>query len=128
MSTLREEIERALRTADLVLADGDTRAATNRAYYAMFYTAQYYLNERHFERSRGIKTHSGTRRQFDLLAVKEDGLDPSLSKALSRTDEQRSASDYSFTTPAPTLEETASALATARSFVATVLAAIEGDQ
>ena len=125
---MRDLIDQTLGTAERNLEHGDTRGAMNRAYYAMFYVAQLYLRERATDETIGTKAHAGTRRQFDRFAIKRDGLDRSLSTALSRLEEQRLASDYELTQPDPTIEETRAALDTARRFVRAVLGALEPTQ
>ena len=81
---------RFLKTARLSLEDGDLRTAVDRAYYAMFHTAQAAL------KAKGVKTrtHRGVLRQFSQEYVLKGEVDVELGKQLRRAFSLRQLSDY----------------------------------
>ena len=112
---LLEQAERALRTARLVLDDGDAGAATNRAYYACFYLAQAALAGL----GEAPKTHSGTHTRFRLHFVAEGEVSLHVGSILSDAFAARQRADYNAAATTD-LHAAADLLADAENFVATV--------
>lgn len=110
-----DQAAEALAAAELNLANGLERSATNRAYYAMFYAVLALLAERTIETSR----HSGAVAQFDLLYVKSRVFRADMSRSLHRAFLHRQAADYGAeaTLTHPEIE---SLINEARTFVAEV--------
>lgn len=82
--------ERALETARLVLDDGDTAAAANRAYYACFYAAQAIL----LDYGEEPRTHRGIHHRFRERAVLTGLVPPELGRTLPYAASIRERSDY----------------------------------
>ena len=81
---------RALRTAKLVLDDGDWVAAINRAYYAIFYAANAVLELDGLERSK----HSGVLSVFRQKYVKTGLIEAEFSDIYGQTFQARNKGDY----------------------------------
>ena len=113
--TLVEQAERALRTARLVLEDGDANAATNRAYYACFYLAQAAL----VGVDEAPKTHSGTHTRFRLHFVADGPVSLHVGSILSDAFAARQRADYN-TAAVTDLQAAADLLADAEHFVSAV--------
>ena len=119
MTAKQEELvrkaERALRSARLVLDDGDAEGAANRAYYACFFLAQAAL----LGRGEEPKTHSGTHSRFSLNFISEGVVPASVGSILIDAFVARQRSDYNSATVA---DERAAAdlVADAERFVAAV--------
>lgn len=82
---------RDLRSARLLLADGDTNGAANRAYYAMFHAATAAL------RARGVrlpKPHSQVLGSFSRHFVKEGPIPATVGRALQVGEQLRYNADY----------------------------------
>lgn len=82
--------ERYLRTAHLLVEDGDYASSVSRSYYAMFYVARALLRERNSL----PKTHSGLRNQFELHFVKEGPLSQRFAQMLNDAEEMRTLAEY----------------------------------
>ena len=86
-----DHARQAISTGWLVAAHGDYAAATNRAYYAIFYAANALLATRKLERSK----HSGVIAGFRQHFVKTGVIDAEFSRIYGEALEQRNAADYS---------------------------------
>lgn len=82
--------ERYLRTAELLVEDGDYASSVSRSYYAMFYVARALLREK----DSTPKTHSGLRNQFGLHFVKEGSLPERFAQMLNDAEELRTLAEY----------------------------------
>lgn len=86
---------RALASARLLLSDGDTDGACNRAYYAMFDVATAALVALEPEvNPEGIRTHNGLLSAFGRFLVKTGRLDGDLGRALNQVERIRLLADY----------------------------------
>jgi len=110
---------RDLRSARLLLDDGDSDGAANRGYYAMFHAATAaFAQHGHI-----VKTHDGLVGQFGRRFV-ETGLVPrELGRALNVALELRCASDY--TMAPPPHDRVERLLADAEAFVAAIRALLD---
>ena len=82
--------KRYLRTAHLLVEDGDYASSVSRSYYAMFYVARALLREK----NSSPKTHSGLRNQFGLHFVKEGPLSERFAQMLNDAEELRTLAEY----------------------------------
>lgn len=122
---MKAAIKETLEDAGNLHAGGSWRSSVNRSYYAMFYTAQYYLHQRHADEAGQAKSHSGVATKFSQLAIIRGGLPRELGSALARVANMRTQCDYALGVFEPGKDEATQALTTARDFVATVLPAAE---
>ena len=98
LSKIEQYLERArqaVSTGRLVAAHGDYVAATNRAYYAIFYAANALLATRKLERSK----HSGVIAAFRQHFVKTGIIKAEFSRFYGEAMEQRNAADYGLVPP-----------------------------
>jgi uncharacterized protein (UPF0332 family) len=82
----REELD----TARENVTHGRFRAATSRAYYAVFYMASAALFSQEIERSK----HSGVESAFTQFLVKPGHIEPEFSRLYQRARRQREEADY----------------------------------
>jgi len=82
--------ERYLKTADMLIEDGDYESSVSRSYYAMFFVARALLRQAESE----PQTHSGIRNQFGLHFVKEGPLSERFAGMLNDAEEMRTLADY----------------------------------
>lgn len=82
--------ERYLKTADMLIEDGDYESSVSRSYYAMFFVARALLRQVGSE----PQTHSGIRNQFGLQFVKEGPLSERFAGMLNDAEEMRTLADY----------------------------------
>lgn len=109
---------RSLRSARLLLDDGDADRACSSAYYAMFYAVRAALTHvGEGERALG-KTHSGMIAAFHQFLVRTDLLDARHGRALTTEFHRRLIADYEATGLAP--EAARTAIDNAEDFVAAV--------
>jgi len=90
-----ERARQAVSTGRLVVAHGDYVAATNRAYYAIFYAANALLATEKLERSK----HSGVIAAFRQHFVKTGVIEAEFSRFYGEAMEQRNAADYGLVLP-----------------------------
>jgi uncharacterized protein (UPF0332 family) len=110
---------RALASAKLLLDDGDTEGACNRAYYAMFDAAHAALLRLIPEINPAeIKTHRGLIGAFGKHLVKTGIVAPELGRSLNAVEDVRLLADYSGNQIE--LSEAGWAVAQAEAFVQTV--------
>ena len=116
---LMGKAERALASAQLLLADGDTDGATNRAYYAMFDAATAALVWKGIVTAQTLpKTHSGLISSFGLHLIQTGQLPPQLGRSFNHSHEFRLTADY-LAEPVP-LEKAQLAIEEATAFVRTI--------
>jgi uncharacterized protein (UPF0332 family) len=121
----RERVDRALRSARVLLADGDAAGACNRAYYAMFDAVQAVLRIGGIvEHGSGPKTHNGLITLFSRELVQTGRLDIALGKSLNTVQQVRLQGDYA--TGALRVEDAALAIEDAEAFVRALRAAFPG--
>lgn len=92
MSGYWEKAEAAARSAQLLLAAGDTDGAVNRAYYAMLDAAKAALEAVDPEAAKARRL--GTIRRFGEYVVKPGHVDNELGRYFNETEELRRAADY----------------------------------
>lgn len=94
MNAYLKRARRALRTARSNLADGDTIAAGNRVYYALFDALRAVLSARGLADLDRIRTHHGIGHVFHVSVVKAGLLDEDIARVLPKALELRSHADY----------------------------------
>lgn len=92
--SLVRKSERALRSAQLDLKDGDPDSAVNRAYYSMFNAARVALLSTGMTEDALPRTHRGLIAAFGQHAVQSGKVDAETASALSRTEAVRLKADY----------------------------------
>ncbi len=112
--TAEEFLKKAdrLRSARLLLDDGDTASSVSRSYYAMFYAAEAALLDQGID----VKSHAGLINRFGETLVKDGPLAPSMGRDLSRVFKERQHSEYDVGDPMPE-QQARNALETAQRFV-----------
>jgi uncharacterized protein (UPF0332 family) len=110
---------KALASARILLAAGDTDGATTRAYYAMFDATIAALNWAGTDVTQP-KTHGGLIASFGQNLVRTDKLPSELGRALNRVQELRLTADY-LAEPVP-LDKATWAIEEADGFVAAISA------
>jgi uncharacterized protein (UPF0332 family) len=111
-----QKAKRALASARLLLADGDSEGACNRAYDAMFESAQAALSiSSRMIPDEACRTHNGLITLFSLHLVKPGLIAVELGRSLNRVQEIRLLADY--TGDAIDLKQAADAVAQAECFV-----------
>ena len=110
---------RAIASAKLLLAAGDTDGATNRAYYAMYDAALAALAWVSDGADEIVaRTHGGLIAQFGHQLVRSGRLNPELGRSLNRVQELRLTADY---IPAPVPADKAEwAIGEAEAFVTAI--------
>jgi uncharacterized protein (UPF0332 family) len=89
-----ERSERSLKSARIILADGDADSSCSRAYYAIFYAARAALIEAgQAERAMG-KTHAGLISAFGEFVVRPGFVDPKYGRIFSSEANRRLVADY----------------------------------
>ena len=109
-----EKARRDLRSAQLLLEDGDVDGAANRTYYAMFHAA----TAAFVQHKRILKTHDGLVGEFGREFVATGRFPRELGRALNIALEVRCAADYVQTPPQE--ERVRGLLKDAEVFIATV--------
>lgn len=86
---------RALKSAHLLLSEGDHDGACNRAYYSMFEAAKFAINRANVPvKAEQIRTHGGLITAFGLHLVKNGIMPLDQGKSLNRVEELRLIADY----------------------------------
>jgi len=111
-TALLEKAERAIQSAENIMADGDLDFAVSRAYYAMFYIASALLGEKDMYFSK----HGGVHGAFGQHFVKTGEFDPKYQRWLVTTFSQRITGDYGATADF-ILEDVQEIVAQAREFL-----------
>jgi uncharacterized protein (UPF0332 family) len=87
---LLEKARRYLRSAELLLGDGDYESAVTRAYYAMFYCAEAAL----LTRDLSFSSHKGVITGFGEHFIKTGEFPREFGRELNRAFEKRQIGDY----------------------------------
>lgn len=93
VSALIERAHRYLKSAELLLKDGDYESSVSRAYYAMFYCAQATL----LTKKLSFSSHKGVISAFGEHFVKTGIFPKEMGKELNRAFEKRQVGDYEYT-------------------------------
>lgn len=98
VETLMQRADRSIRSAELLLNEGDFDTSVSRCYYAMFYSVEALLL------TKGLKfsSHRSVISLFGEHFVKTGLFKPEMGRILSKTFEKRLVGDYSF---APMVDE-----------------------
>lgn len=92
-TALISRARRYLRSAEILLTDGDYDSSVSRAYYAMFYCAQAAL----LTKELSFSSHKGVISAFGKHFVKTGVFTKELGKELNRAFEKRQIGDYDYT-------------------------------
>ena len=95
MKEIQSLVERAakyLRSAKVLLNEGDYESCVSRAYYAMFYTAEAAL----LTKGLTFSSHKGVISAFGKHLIQTGEIPKEMSKELHRAFEKRQLSDYEF--------------------------------
>ena len=90
---LIKRAERYLRSARLLLIDGDYESCVSRTYYAMFYAAEAAL----LTKGLSFSSHKGVISEFGKQFVKTSIFPKEAGRVLNKIFEKREISDYSYT-------------------------------
>jgi len=93
LTALIERARRSLKSAELLLEDGDYESSVSRAYYAMFYSAEAAL----LTKKLSFSSHKGVISAFGEHFVKTGVFAKEMGKELSRAFEKRQIGDYEYT-------------------------------
>ncbi len=118
---LLQRSNRYLRSAELLLDDGDAESCVSRAYYAMFYAAEALL----FSEGITVSTHRGVIGSFGEEFVKTGRLPPERGRDLSTVFQQRNVGEYAHRSVVSE-NEAGDALEKPRGFVADARTLLEG--
>ena len=92
-SALIEKAQRYLKSAEILLKDGDCESSVSRAYYAMFYAAQAAL----LTKNLSFSSHKGVISAFGGHFVKTSIFPKEMGRELNRAFEKRQVGDYEYT-------------------------------
>jgi len=98
VKTLIQRAERAIKSAELLLNEGDFDTSVSRSYYAMFYATEVLLLTRDLK----FSSHKSVISLFGEHFIKTGIFKPEMGKRLGKAFEKRLLGDYSF---APEVEE-----------------------
>jgi uncharacterized protein (UPF0332 family) len=116
---LIDKAARAVASAKLLLAAGDTDGASNRAYYAMYDAALAALAWVGDGANEAVtRTHSGLIARFGQQFVRSGRLNPELGRSINRVQELRLTADY--LTAAVPIDKAEWAIGEAEAFVTTI--------
>lgn len=87
-----EQADRSLRSAKILLTDGDANGATNRLYYALYHAVRGVLIDRQIAVP---KSHSGLIAIFGTTFVKTGEVPSALGKLLNQVEHERLSANYS---------------------------------
>lgn len=93
ITALIQKAQRYIRSAELLIADGDNESAVSRLYYAMFYCAEAALLTKELSYS----SHKGVLSGFGEHFVKTGIFDRHLGRNLNLAFEKRQLGDYEYT-------------------------------
>ena len=93
IASLISRSRRYLRSADILLADGDGESCVSRVYYAMFYATQAIL----LTKGLSFSSHKGVLSAFGEHFVKTGTFDREMGSELNRAFQKRQLSDYEYT-------------------------------
>lgn len=90
---LIDKAQRYIRSAELLIKDGDNESAVSRIYYAMFYCAEAAL----LKKDMSFSSHRGVLCAFGEHFVKTGIFAKEMGRNLNRAFEKRQLSDYEYT-------------------------------
>lgn len=90
VKTLIERAERYLKSAEILVNDGDFESAVSRAYYAMFYSVQAVL----LTKNLSFSSHKGVITMFGEYFIKTGVFSKELGRELNRAFAKRQIGDY----------------------------------
>lgn len=93
ISSLIERAKRYLKSAEILLKEGDYESSVSRAYYAMFYSAQAML----LTKNLSFSSHKGVISAFGEHFVKTGIFPIEIGRELNRAFEKRQIGDYEYT-------------------------------
>jgi uncharacterized protein (UPF0332 family) len=93
VSALIERARRYLKSAEILLRDGDFESSVSRVYYAMFYSVQAAL----LTKKLSFSSHKGVISAFGEHFVKTGVFPKEMSRELNRAFEKRQIGDYEYT-------------------------------
>jgi uncharacterized protein (UPF0332 family) len=93
IAALIQKARRYLKSAELLLKDGDSDSSLSRAYYAMFYAAEAAL----LTKGLSFSSHKGVISAFGEHFVKADVFPREMGRELNRAFEKRQIGDYEYT-------------------------------
>lgn len=91
--SLLERAKKYLKSAELLLKEGDYESSVSRSYYAMFFCAEAVL----LTKGLTFSSHKGVITAFGKYFVKTGTFPKEMSKELNRAFEKRQLGDYEFT-------------------------------
>lgn len=112
IKTLMERAKRYIKSAGILLKDGDFDSSVSRSYYAMFYAAEAVLLTKNLK----FSSHRSVISLFGKYFVKTDIFKPDMGKHLRNAFDKRLVGDYSFA-PEVNEEEAKEVLSRAWEFV-----------
>ena len=92
-TALIKRAQRYLKSAEILLKDGDRESSVSRTYYAMFYSAQAVL----LTKSLSFSSHKGVISGFGEHFVKTDIFPKEMGREFNRAFEKRQVGDYDYT-------------------------------
>ena len=93
VESLIERAKKYLRSAKVLIEEGDFESSVSRAYYAMFYCAEAML----LTRGLSFSSHKGVISAFGEHFIKTHILSKEMGKELNRAFEKRQLGDYEYT-------------------------------
>lgn len=93
VESLVKRAKRYIKSAQLLLKEGDYESSVSRTYYAMFFSAQAIL----LTRNLSFSSHKGVISAFGGHFIKTDILPKELGRELNRAFEKRQIGDYEYT-------------------------------
>ena len=93
INSLIEKAKRYLKSAKVLLEEGDYDSSVSRTYYAMFYSAQATL----LTKSLSFSSHKGVISAFGEYFVKTGTFSKEMGRELNRAFEKRQIGDYEYT-------------------------------
>ena len=93
IQALIKKAHRYMKSAQMLLDDGDSDSAVSRIYYAMFFCAEAIL----LTKTLSFSSHKGVISAFGEYFIKTGIFDKKLGRELNRAFEKRQISDYGYT-------------------------------
>jgi len=93
ISSLIERAKRYLKSAEILLEEGDYESSVSRTYYAMFYSAQALLLTKNLT----FSSHKGVISAFGEYFIKTAIFPKEMSRELNKAFEKRQIGDYEYT-------------------------------
>ena len=93
LESLVKRAKRYLKSAEVLLKDGDYESSVSRTYYAMLYSAQAIL----LTKNLSFSSHKAVISAFGKHFIKTDILAKEMSRELNRAFEKRQIGDYGYT-------------------------------